>query len=452
MAQYNYSKYNNKITYSAEGYHTGYASGSLSDRLDTLETAAFTDKTYYYTSISTDSTTGKVTFSGPISGGITVADAMGSSTSMNFYLKKTYEVDKRYVRESVLVINGVYSVSGNDYTMTPQNSRGGLIGTVTAEDGTFPINGRHTDGYWYIRGDIANSVPTITGIDSNLGDKTTPLSIIYQVNDEDVNNSLTIKEKLNGATLRNLSNAPKGVDIQLEITKELFDSLELNSTNNITIEVDDGNSGLAYRNYTFTKSNSAPIISGIDTDLGVITEIPSQVYQVSDNEGDAVTITEKINDMVIRTFEATSNTDYTITIPELEWFKLNLGQHTLKIEALDARGGKSIRTYTFTRADDKIKIELKTPFVTDMKASKLLISPTWVIPQGATAKVEACNNAYDESPTWEDITGQVLINRHYNFTNAVKTAEKWGINIRFTLEKGTATNQVILDGFGGAFE
>ena len=85
-------------------------------------------------------------------------------------------------------------------------------------------------------------------------------------------------------------------------------------------------------------------------------------------------------------------------------------------------------------------------------ASKILVTPTWHIPAGATAKVEACNNGFDEVPTWEDITSQVLINRHYNFTNNTKTAEKWGINIRFTIEKGTATEQVVINGFGGAFE
>lgn len=85
-------------------------------------------------------------------------------------------------------------------------------------------------------------------------------------------------------------------------------------------------------------------------------------------------------------------------------------------------------------------------------ASKILVTPTWTIPAGAIAKVEACNNGFDEVPTWEDITSQVNVSRHYNFTNDTKTADKWGINIRFTIEKGTATEQAVINGFGGAFE
>ena len=67
-------------------------------------------------------------------------------------------------------------------------------------------------------------------------------------------------------------------------------------------------------------------------------------------------------------------------------------------------------------------------------ATKVLVTPTWTI-EGATAKVEACNNAFDDVPTWEDITAQVMINRVFMFQNKTKTAEKWGVDIRFTITK-----------------
>ncbi|MGN4124836.1 hypothetical protein ACMGD3_07445 [Lysinibacillus sphaericus] len=31
-------------------------------------------------------------------------------------------------------------------------SKGALIQSIQAEDGTYPVDGRHTDGYWYTRG------------------------------------------------------------------------------------------------------------------------------------------------------------------------------------------------------------------------------------------------------------------------------------------------------------
>jgi len=69
------------------------------------------------------------------------------------------------------------------------------------------------------------------------------------------------------------------------------------------------------------------------------------------------------------------------------------------------------------------------------------------------AKVEACNNAFDASPAWEDITAQVAINRVFNFTNETKTAEKWGVDVRFTITKNEGyEGEVSISGFGGAYE
>lgn len=43
-------------------------------------------------------------------------------------------------------------------------SRGTLVQAgIVAEDGTYPVNGRHSDGYFYVRGAVANTAPTIPG-------------------------------------------------------------------------------------------------------------------------------------------------------------------------------------------------------------------------------------------------------------------------------------------------
>ena len=60
---------------------------------------------------------------------------------------------------------------------------------------------------------------------------------------------------------------------------------------------------------------------------------------------------------------------------------------------------------------------------------------------------------FDASLAWEDITAQVAINRVYNFLNQSKTAEKWGVNVRFTIEKNEGyEGEVSISGFGGAYE
>ncbi len=81
-----------------------------------------------------------------------------------------------------------------------------------------------------------------------------------------------------------------------------------------------------------------------------------------------------------------------------------------------------MRVWNFSKHETVISFQFAAPEETDARATKVLITPTWKI-EGAVAKVEACNNAFDAVPTWEDITAMVAINRVYNFTNEAKTAD-----------------------------
>ena len=131
---------------------------------------------------------------------------------------------------------------------------------------------------------------------------------------------------------------------------------------------------------------------------------------------------------------------------------LTNGNHQLRVEAVDGNFATSVRVWTFSKTERIISFQLNEPEETDEAASKVLVTPTWHI-EGATALVEACNNAFDAEPTWEDITAMVAINRVYNFTNKTKTADKWGVNIRFTITKNEGyEGEVSVSGFGGAYE
>ncbi len=296
-----------------------------------------------------------------------------------------------------------------------------------------------------------NSAPTISGSDSSLGDKNLGFTITYRVNDAD-NDAITVIEKLNGNTIKTINNAPKNQDILLTFTDEDILSLPLLSNNTITIEARDPSNGVAYRTFTFKRVNSAPLISGIDENLGLADGPMSKSYTVADSEGDTVVIAEKINNKVIKTFPAVLGASNTIVLSKEDWLMLPNGTHTLKVEAVDSNAATSVRTYTFEKQETAILFELKQPFSTDVRATKVLATPTWTI-EGATIKVEACNNAFDDEPTWEDITAQVMINRHYNFTNEDKTAANWGVNIRFEIIKTPEyQGEVSIRGFGGAFE
>lgn len=99
--------------------------------------------------------------------------------------------------------------------------------------------------------------------------------------------------------------------------------------------------------------NSAPLISGGQQNLGNKTGPFSVEYQVSDPEGDAVNVVEKINNTVIKTENnVTQGVNRTIKLTSEQWAAIPLNvASTITVEATDAKGAKSIRTYTFTKTN-----------------------------------------------------------------------------------------------------
>ena len=296
-----------------------------------------------------------------------------------------------------------------------------------------------------------NAAPTISGTDTNLGDKNLGFTYQYTVDDAD-GDTLTVVEALNDETLRTINNAPRGEALNVTVTGEKLYSLSLNSVNTITITVTDGKGGTAYRRLTFKRTNSAPAISGTDTDLGLKTGSFAENYTITDVEGDNVVVTEFVDDDEIRSYQATLGEEATIELTREKWLTLTNGTHQLRVEAVDGNFATSVRVWNFSKAENTIAFQFSAPEETDARATKILITPTWKI-EGAVAKVEACNNAFDAVPAWEDITAMVQLNRVFNFTNETKTADKWGVNVRFTIVKNEGyEGEVSISGFGGAYE
>lgn len=189
-----------------------------------------------------------------------------------------------------------------------------------------------------------------------------------------------------------------------------------------------------------------------DKDLGQQTGSFAETYTVTDVEGDNVVVTEFVDDQEIRSYQATLGEEETIELSREKWLTLTNGAHQLRVEAVDGNFATSVRVWNFSKKETVIKFQFAKPEETDARATKILITPTWKI-EGSVAKVEACNNAFDAAPTWEDITAQVAINRVFNFTNETKTAEKWGVDVRFTITKNEGyEGEVSISGFGGAYE
>ena len=58
--------------------------------------------------------------------------------------------------------------------------------------------------------------------------------------------------------------------------------------------------------------------------------------------------------------------------------------------------------------------------------------------EGSFVSVYACNNAYDASPTWEDVTTYVSANSIITLNNSTKTADNWGLQVKVVINKEDA--------------
>lgn len=84
--------------------------------------------------------------------------------------------------------------------------------------------------------------------------------------------------------------------------------------------------------------------------------------------------------------------------------------------------------------------------------TKGIMSVVRQIPAGAKFTVEVCNNGNDASPTWEDVTQNVVSGSKFFLSNTTKTASAWGYNFRIKVKRGTATGDCFITSAGGNFE
>ena len=299
-----------------------------------------------------------------------------------------------------------------------------------------------------------NNAPAISGEDKDLGAKNTGFTITYQVKDQD-GDKVNVIEKLNGEVLRNLANAGQETDIQLTIPTDKIASLEINKLNTIEIEVSDSKGGVSYRRYTFTRDNFPPIISGTNTTISPGKDRVAYSYSVTDEEKDPIKVTTYLDSMVLERDKVVEDgKTYKIEISGQDFLKIRPGKHTLKIEATDGNSESVVRLVNFERSVTRFVIEKDTPFETDVAAKKIYLGLNGAVhvAEGAILKVEVCNNGFDLQPTWEDATSVSLANKSFNFQNTKKTAEKWGINIRVTVDRDQASRDSSATGLGGSFE
>lgn len=299
--------------------------------------------------------------------------------------------------------------------------------------------------------ELLDQPPTISEQDKQLEDKTKPFVVYYFVDDPDKNDNLTITEKLNGIAYRTITNAVRKNQYSFEINSSMFSNLKLYNMNTIEITVSDGTLSTT-RTYTFRKTNTAPTInySG-SVNLGTITSKPTIDYSIYDAEGDEITVTERLNGKTIRTFTAASDTSCTVQISDDAWLSCGSDISTVEITVRDDVGGSNSKTITFNRSIDRIEAITK-PIETTSAVTKISLEIDWDT-TNASGKVFVCNNGFDDTPTWEDMTTSIGLNNAYTLTNNTKVADKWGISVKVTIKKDEgATNEVSLYSIKGTYQ
>lgn len=103
----------------------------------------------------------------------------------------------------------------------------------------------------------------------------------------------------------------------------------------------------------FVVLNSAPLISGNNENLGDKNAPFRITYQVTDIDGDEVSVIEKLNETTLKEIDPVEQgEEYEIELSLEQWNGLALNTpHTISIRATDEKGNVSLRTYTFTKVN-----------------------------------------------------------------------------------------------------
>ncbi len=147
MVQYYYEKYNSLIT--SYNYNVVWSSASESSY-----SVGGTGKSlsYYYDSAGNPRISGELSNSDIVVGAIFYYVA---GTSL--YKAIVTQIDGPGIPTAFYWRNDGVCRTPNK---TPVYGRGSLVqSNISAEDGTYPANGRHMDGFWYVKGGLAGPLP-----------------------------------------------------------------------------------------------------------------------------------------------------------------------------------------------------------------------------------------------------------------------------------------------------
>ena len=189
------------------------------------------------------------------------------------------------------------------------------------------------------------------------------------------------------------------------------------------------------------------------TDLGEKKDVFNVTYSVSDPDGDALTVIEKIDNVTVNTkTNISSGSSLTFSnLNDLTSFqKILNGKHTLEIIANDGIISTSF-TFTFTKKVTEADITLKEALAVEGDISVAVLKIEGSIPNDAIVTALVTNNGKDPSPVWQDATVEVLNNKNIVFTNKENTNGA-AFNFKVKIKRGPSDKGGYITSINGAFQ
>ena len=203
--------------------------------------------------------------------------------------------------------------------------------------------------------------------------------------------------------------------------------------------------------------NTAPTVTSTSgssgTDLGEKNEPFAVHYTVADEDGDTLTVTEKIDNVTKKTRSSVtsgSEFDSEAASDAAAWQQILNGTHTLKIEVSDGKD-TAAWTGTFEKAVHQAVITLDEPMAVEGDITVARLAVTGEIPEDAEYTVEVTNNGNDTEPVWQDCTAEVKSGANIVFENHENTNGA-AFNFRVTVKRGPSNQGGYITGISGAFQ
>ena len=200
-------------------------------------------------------------------------------------------------------------------------------------------------------------------------------------------------------------------------------------------------------------TNTAPAINASSTNLGEKNAPFNFAYTVTDADGDALNVTEKLDGKTTATRTGiASGTALTFGQGSTaENFQRILnGSHTIQITANDGKESTSLNA-TFTKSVTSASVTLTTPLAVDGDITVAVLQVTGSIPDDAVFKAEVTNNANDPSPVWQDVTTEVQKGTNIVFSNST-TTNGAAFNFRISVSRGASGTGGYIEAVTGAFQ